>query len=57
MIAGGITPENVHLLKDNEYIHGIDMSTGVESKCGDNIIKDNLKVRKICRIIKNKLPT
>ena len=57
MIAGGITPENVHLLKDNEYIHGIDMSTGVESKCGDNIIKDNLKVRKICRIIKNKLPS
>jgi len=57
MIAGGITPENVHLLKDNEYIHGIDVSTGVESQCGNHIIKDNLKVRKICRIIKNKLPS
>ena len=56
IIAGGITPENVHLLKDMDNIYGIDVSTGVEEQSVKKI-KDHYKIRKICRTVKNKLPS
>ena len=61
IMAGGITPDNVHLLKYNNNIIGIDISSGVESfQMGKNNViklKDHYKIRKICRTVKNKLPS
>jgi len=61
MIAGGITPDNVYLLKNNNNIIGIDISSGAESfqmgKTNVMKLKDHYKIRKICRTVKNKLPS